>query len=53
MKKILNQSDYLDLPSLLELEAQVQEICSQADDHKRSMETFLESRKKPSKKGKR
>jgi len=53
MKKILNQSAYLDLPSLLELEAQAQEICSQTDDHKRRIEAFLERRKKPLKKGKR
>ena len=45
MKKVLNKSAYLDLPSLLELEAQAQEICSQTDDHKRSVEAFLERKK--------
>jgi hypothetical protein len=44
---------YLGLPSLLELEALAQEICSQTDDHKRRIEAFLERRKKPLKKGKR
>ena len=53
MKKILNQSAYLDLPSLLEWEAQAQEICSQTDDHKRRIEAFLERRKKTLEKGKR
>lgn len=51
MKKILNQSAYLDLPSLLELEAQAQGICSQTEDHKRSVEAFFKSKKL--KKGKR
>ena len=46
MKKILNQSSSLDLPSLLELETQAQAICSQTEDHKRSVEEFLQKRKK-------
>lgn len=46
MKKILNQSSYLDLPSLLELETQAQEVCSQTNDHKRAIKAFLERRKK-------
>ena len=46
MKKILNQSSYLDFPSLLELEAQAQEICSQTDDHKKRVQAFLNRKKK-------
>jgi 2-(1,2-epoxy-1,2-dihydrophenyl)acetyl-CoA isomerase len=46
MKKILSQSASLDLPSLLELETQAQAICSQTEDHKRSVEEFLQKRKK-------
>ena len=44
---------YFGLPSLLELEAQAQEICPQTDDHKRRIEAYWERRKKTLKKGKR
>ena len=53
MKKILDQSAHLDLPSLLALEAQAQEICSQTDDHIKRIEAFLERRKKSLKQEKR
>jgi enoyl-CoA hydratase/carnithine racemase len=53
MKKILNQSAHLDLPSLLALEAEAQEICSQTDDHIKRIEAFLERRKKSLMKEKR
>ena len=46
MKKILSQSASLDLPSLLEWEARAQAVCSQTEDHKRSVEEFLQKRKK-------
>lgn len=46
MKKILNQSTCLDLPSLLELEIHAQEVCSQTDDHKKIVQTFLSKKKK-------
>ena len=46
MKKILNQSTYLDLPTLLDLEAQAQMVCSQTDDHKKRVQAFLERKKK-------
>lgn len=46
MKTILNKSFHLDFPSLLELEAQAQEICSKTDDHKRAIRAFLESKQK-------
>ena len=45
MKKILNQSSYLDLSSLLELEAQAQEVCSQTEDHKTRVQAFLTKKK--------
>jgi 2-(1,2-epoxy-1,2-dihydrophenyl)acetyl-CoA isomerase len=45
MKKILNQSSCLDLPSLLELEAQAQEVCSQTEDHKTRVQAFLTKKK--------
>jgi 2-(1,2-epoxy-1,2-dihydrophenyl)acetyl-CoA isomerase len=45
MKKILNQSSYLDLPSLLELEAQAQGVCSQTEDHKIRVQAFLTKKK--------
>jgi 2-(1,2-epoxy-1,2-dihydrophenyl)acetyl-CoA isomerase len=51
MKKILNQSAHLDLPSLLALEAQAEEICSLTDDHKKGLEAFFE--RKEIEKGKR
>jgi 2-(1,2-epoxy-1,2-dihydrophenyl)acetyl-CoA isomerase len=46
MKEILSQSASLDLPSLLELEARAQAICFQTEEHKRSVEEFLQKRKK-------
>ena len=45
MKKILNQSTYLDLPSLLELEAEAQEVCTQTEDHKIRVQAFLTRKK--------
>lgn len=41
MKTILNRSSQLDLPSLLELEAQAEAICSQTDEHKQKVQAFL------------
>jgi len=46
MKTILNKSTYLDFPSLLELEFEAQEICSQTEDHKKRIQAFLERKKK-------
>ena len=45
MKKILNQSSCLDLPSLLDLELQAQEVCTQTEDHKRRVQAFLTRKK--------
>jgi 2-(1,2-epoxy-1,2-dihydrophenyl)acetyl-CoA isomerase len=45
MKKILNQSTYLDLPSLLKLEAEAQEVCAQTEDHKIRVQAFLNRKK--------
>ena len=45
MKKILNQSTYLDLPSLLKLEAEAQEVCAQTEDHKIRVQAFLTRKK--------
>jgi len=45
-KMILNKSSHLDFHTLLELELQAQEICSQTDEHKKAVQEFLETRKK-------
>ncbi|RJR33107.1 MAG: enoyl-CoA hydratase [Desulfobacteraceae bacterium] len=44
MKTILRQTDRIDLRSLLEMEAQVQDICFQTEDHKEGVKAFLEKR---------
>jgi 2-(1,2-epoxy-1,2-dihydrophenyl)acetyl-CoA isomerase len=46
MKAILNKSTHLDFPSLLQLEFEAQEICSQTEDHKKRIQAFLERKKK-------
>ena len=46
MKKLLNQSSCLDLPTLLDLEAQAQMICSQTEDHRKRVQAFLRERRR-------
>jgi 2-(1,2-epoxy-1,2-dihydrophenyl)acetyl-CoA isomerase len=48
-KMILNKSSHLDFHTLLELELQAQEICSQTDEHKKAVQDFFETRKKTKK----
>jgi 2-(1,2-epoxy-1,2-dihydrophenyl)acetyl-CoA isomerase len=45
-KMILNKSSHLDFHTLLELELQAQETCSQTEEHKKAVQDFLETRQK-------
>jgi 2-(1,2-epoxy-1,2-dihydrophenyl)acetyl-CoA isomerase len=45
MKRILSRAASLDLSSLFELETQAQALCFQTEDHKKSVEAFLQRRK--------
>ncbi len=51
MKKIINKSDNLDLPSVLEFEADIQSLCMQTGDHTEGVNAFKDKRK-PEFKGK-
>lgn len=44
MKKVLSKSDNLDLQTVLELEADLQTICMQTQDHKEGVAAFKEKR---------
>lgn len=46
MKRILNQSDRLDLPSLFELETEAQAACEMSDEHKKLAQAFMDRKKK-------
>ncbi len=45
IKRMMNRSDNLDLESTLELEANLQTICMQTQDHKEGVAAFKEKRK--------
>lgn len=45
MKKVINKSDNLDLPSVLEFEANMQSYCMQTSDHAEGVNAFKEKRK--------
>lgn len=45
IKTILNQSHYMDLDKLFELEVQAQTICANTDDHKQKVREFVERKK--------
>ncbi|MDQ5988049.1 MAG: 1,2-epoxyphenylacetyl-CoA isomerase [Syntrophus sp. SKADARSKE-3] len=45
MKKILNQSDKLDLQASIEMETGIQLLCLGTEDHKEGVKAFMEKRK--------
>jgi len=44
MKKILNQSDKLDLQAAIEVETGIQLFCLGTEDHREGVKAFLEKR---------
>jgi 2-(1,2-epoxy-1,2-dihydrophenyl)acetyl-CoA isomerase len=44
MKKILNQSDKLDLQASIEMETGIQLLCLGTEDHKEGVNAFMEKR---------